>query len=103
MLANQIWSVTGNDADGDISNMFLQPFVNYTTKKATSFYLNTETNYDWENDVWSVPINFGVNQLLKLGKQPVQIGGGLRYWADSPDYGPQDWGARINLVFLFPK
>ena len=50
-----------------------------------------------------MPINFGVNQLLKLGGQPVQIGGGLRYWAESPDFGPQDWGARINLVFLFPK
>ncbi len=101
-LANHIWSVTGNDADGDISSTFLQPFVNYTTKKATSFFINSESTYDWENEQWSVPINFGVNQLLKLGKQPVQIGGGLRYWAESPDYGPQDWGARINLVFLFP-
>ncbi len=102
-LANHIWSVSGNSADGDISNTFLQPFVNYTTKKATSFYLNTESNYDWENEQWSVPINLGVNQLLKFGEQPVQIGGGLRYWAETPEFGPQDWGARFNLVFLFPK
>lgn len=102
-LANQIWSVSGNDRYGEISNTFLQPFLNYTTKKATSFFLNTETNYDWVNEEWSVPINFGVNQMVKFGKQPAQIGAGLRYWADSPVYGPQDWGARINLVFLFPK
>ncbi len=101
-LANHIWSVTGNDSDGDISSTFLQPFINYTTPRATSFFINTESTYDWESEQWSVPINFGVNQLLKLGGQPVQIGGGLRYWAESPDFGPQDWGARVNLVFLFP-
>jgi hypothetical protein len=33
----------------------------------------------------------------------VQIGGGLRYWVESPDSGPQDWGARFNVVFLFPR
>ncbi len=102
-LANHVWSVTSNSEDGDISSTFLQPFVNYTTKRATSFFINTESSYDWESEQWSVPINLGVNQLLKLGKQPVQIGGGLRYWAESPEFGPQDWGARFNVVFLFPR
>ncbi len=99
-LANHVWSLTG---DEDISSTFLQPFVNYTTKSATSYFINTESTYDWENEQWSVPINFGANQLVKLGGQRVQIGGGLRYWAESPDFGPQDWGARVNVVFLFPK
>ena len=36
-LANHLWSVTGDSADGDISQTFLQPFLNYTTPKATSF------------------------------------------------------------------
>jgi len=37
------------------------------------------------------------------GKQPYQIGAGVRYWADSPDNGPEGWGARLQLTFLFPK
>ena len=41
-LANHIWSVTGDSDDGDISSTFLQPFLSYTTPKATSFTLNTE-------------------------------------------------------------
>jgi hypothetical protein len=44
-----------------------------------------------------------VNQLLKVGSQIIQVGGGIRYWADSPDNGPENWGARIQLTFLFPK
>lgn len=102
-LANHIWSVSGSEGDGEISNTFLQPFINYTTERATSFFINTETTYDWENEQWSVPVNFGANQLLTIGNQPVQIGGGLRYWVESPDPGPQDWGARFNVVFLFPR
>jgi len=102
-LANHIWSVADNDKYGDYSQTFLQPFINYTTPKATSFFINTETVYNWESEEWSVPINFGANQLFKIGSQRVQLGGGLRYWADSPEYGPQDWGARLILTFLFPK
>jgi hypothetical protein len=101
-LANHLWSVSGDDDDGDISQTFLQPFVNYTTKKATSFVLNTESTYDWEAEQWSVPINADVLQLVKVGGQRMQIGGGVRYWAESPEFGPQDWGARVVVTFLFP-
>jgi hypothetical protein len=44
-----------------------------------------------------------VNQLLKIGNQPVQIGDGLRYWVASPASGPDAWGARVQLTFPFPK
>jgi hypothetical protein len=84
ILANQIWSVAGNDDRADISSTFLQPFVSYTTKDAWTFSLNTESSYDWKREEWSVPINGQVTKLLRLGKQPVSVGGGLRYWAESP-------------------
>jgi hypothetical protein len=44
-----------------------------------------------------------VNQLLKVGPQIIQVGGGVRYWAESPENGPEGWGARLQLTFLFPK
>ena len=103
MLANHIWSFAGDSNRNDINATFGQPFINYTTKSATSFFVNTETTYDWNADSFSVPINAGVNQMLKIGGQPVQIGGGLRYWAESPSNGPEGIGFRLNLIFLFPK
>ena len=72
-------------------------------KTKTTLGLNTESTYDWESEEWFIPINLTVQQLVRLGKLPVQFGGGLRYWADSPDGGPQDWGARVQVTFLFPK
>lgn len=102
-LANQVWSVSNNDKFGETSASFFQPFVSFTTKKATSYTLNTESTYDWINEEWSVPINLMVAQIIKIDKKPVQIGGGLRYWADSPEGGPQGWGARATVTYLFPK
>jgi hypothetical protein len=51
-----------------------------------------------------VPINGQVAKLVRFGTQPVQFFAGVRYWADSPeDVGPEGWGARFGVVFLFPK
>jgi len=102
-LANHVESFAGDSDRAYVSGTLLQPFVSYITKTKTTFGLNLESTYDWNNDEWAVPINFTVQQLLKVGKTPFQIGGGVRYWADSPDNGPEDWGFRLQLTFLFPK
>ena len=81
---------------------FLQPFLSYTTKTYTTFGVNTESTYDWENSQWTVPINAQASQLLKLGSQPVQFTLGARYYAETPEGGP-DWGLRFVVTFLFPK
>jgi hypothetical protein len=64
--------------------------------------VNLETTYDWEHEEWNVPVNFVVSQLVKIGDQPVQFFGGVRYYLDTPDGGPE-WGLRFGLTFLFPK
>ncbi|RZT93626.1 transporter [Rivibacter subsaxonicus] len=102
-LANHIWSVAGESGRSDISSTFLQPFVTYTTPTAWTFGLNTESSYDWKAEQWSVPINATVTKLLKVGGQAMSVGGGVRYWADSPQGGPHDWGLRLVVTFLFPK
>ena len=81
---------------------FVQPFVSFTTKKQTTFGINTESTYDWQNSQWTVPINLTVSQLVKLGGQPMQFQLGGRVYAERPDGGP-DWGLRFTVTFLFPK
>lgn len=103
MLANHVWSISDRDKYGDSSVSFLQPFLSYTTKQATSFALNTESTYNWESEEWAVPINMTVSQIIKAGGKPVQLTGGLRYWADTPEGGPDGWGARLAVTYLFPK
>jgi hypothetical protein len=102
VLANHVWSFAGEDSRADVNRTFLQPFVSYTTKTFTTFGVNTESTYDWDGSQWNVPINAVVQQLLKIGKQPVAFQLGGRYYAEGPSGGPE-WGLRFQVSFLFPK
>jgi len=102
MLANHIWSFAGEDTRQDVNATFLQPFLTYTTSMHTTFSFNTECSYDWENSQWTVPINLGVSQLLKIGGRPIQFQLAGRYYAETPDDGP-DWGLRFGITFLWPR
>jgi len=101
-LVNHVWSFAGENSRVDVNRTFLQPFVSYTTKTFTTLTLNTESAYDLERSQWTVPLNAMVSQLLKVGKQPVQLSLGARYYAEKPSAGP-DWGLRFAVTFLFPK
>lgn len=101
-LANHLWDFGGDDSRTSINATYLQPFVAYITHTKTTFALNTESTYDWQNDQWTVPINFQISQLFKIGDQPMQAFVGARYYAEKPDNGPE-WGLRLGLTFLFPK
>jgi len=79
LLANQIWSVGGEQGRGNFSSMYLQPFLLYTTKSNTSLGVDSESSHDWYDDQWIVPLNFQIRQLVKIGKLPVQFTAGYRY------------------------
>ena len=100
ILANQLWSFGASDEQ--VNATYLQPFLSYTTKMHTTFALNTESTYDWENEQWTVPLNLMISQLVKIGEVPVQFQLGGRWYADAPDGGP-DWGLRFAVTFLFPR
>jgi hypothetical protein len=103
MLANHVWSFTGNSDRADINATFVQPFLSYTTPKALSLAFNTESTYDWENEQWSVPINATATKVMKFGNQLVSVGGGVRYWLDSSQNDPRGWGLRLQFTLLYPS
>jgi len=102
-LTSHVWDVAGKSSRADVNSTFMQPFVNYTTKTAWTFGLNTESAYNWVTDQWSVPINATVSKLTSIGQQKVSLKAGLRYWADSPTGGPDGLGYQASITFLFPK
>lgn len=101
ILANHIWSYAGDGGRSDISATFLQPFFSYIDGP-TTYGINMEASYDWEHDQWVAPVNLTVTRLVKVGSQRLSVGGGVRYYFDKPEGGP-DWGLRLIVTFLFPK
>jgi hypothetical protein len=102
LLANHVWSFAGDDDRADVNATFLQPFLSYTFPTATTVTLNTESTYDWNESEWTIPINLQASQLVRMGGQPVQLSLAGRYYADSPEGGPE-WGVRFTFTLLFPK
>jgi len=101
MLFNQIWSFAGEESRRNVNNTFLQPFISYTTKTKTTFGINAESTYNWNDSQWNVPLNLTISQLLKVGPLPMQFSVGGRYYADGPVGGPK-WGVRFVVTLLFP-
>jgi hypothetical protein len=100
-LFNHIWSYAGASDRSEVNATFIQPFVAYTWKTATTLAINTESTYDWSARQWTVPLNLTLAQVFRFGKLPVQFTIGPRYYAQRPPGGPE-WGARFVVTFLFP-
>lgn len=103
-LWNQVWSVAGATGRTDVSQMFLQPFVSYTTKSAVTLALNTETVVNWKatDHKWTVPVNFTVSKLSTFGMFPASYQVGVGVYAAGPDDGPA-WQLRSAVVILLPR
>lgn len=102
VLANHLWSVgTGTDHTPNVSATFVQPFLTYTTATHTTIGINTESSYDWSDSKWTIPINPFVNQLLKIGPQPISLQLGPKLYVEGPRSAP-DWGLRFAFILLFP-
>jgi len=103
ILANHVWSYAGDSDRPDISNTFAQPFLAYTWPSAWTVSVQSESNYNWKTEKWSVPINAAVSKLVKWGKLPVSLQAGVGYWAESPETGPEGFRFRLQANFVLPK
>jgi hypothetical protein len=101
LLFNHLWSFAGDEDRRSVNNSFVQPFISYATKTKTTFTINSEATYDWNESQWTVPLNASVAQLVRIGKLPVQFTVGGRYYAEGPSGAPQ-WGLRFVITPLFP-
>jgi hypothetical protein len=102
-LGSHVWSVAGDEKRDNVNATSMQPFISYNTKTYTTFAALTETVYDWNARKWQVPVILMVGQMLKIGPQIMQLAVGGKYWAEAPDNGPDGWGIRVQLTFVFPK
>jgi hypothetical protein len=101
VLANHLWSL--GDGSPDYNGSYVEPWVSYVLPSNTTVSVSAEAVYDWNADELSLPLNLIVDQLVMFGDQPVSIGAAAKYWADTPDGGPEGWGLRLQVTFIWPK
>jgi hypothetical protein len=103
-LVRQLWSFAGDDDRQDVSQMLIQPFVNYNLPDGWFVVSAPIITANWEassDDTWLVPIG-GAGRVFKIGPQPVNASLQAYCNVEKPQLGP-DWSLRFALSFRFPK
>jgi hypothetical protein len=106
-LVNQIWSFAGPPDRPSVNQLFLQPFVAYTTANLWTFTVNSETTANWEEhspDRWNTPVNIMASKLATFGTFPASYLFGWGYFFAQPDdaFGAT-WKVRGAVTILLPK
>jgi len=73
ILANNIWSVAGDEDRADMNQMLFQSFVNYNLSNGwylSSAPINT-VNWEADTDKATIPLGGGFGKLFRLGRLPV--------------------------------
>ena len=65
--------------------------------------MQSETSYNWKSEKWSVPINAALSKLVRFGKLPVSLQGGVGYWAEATVAGPKGVRFRLQANSVLPR
>ena len=102
-LTAHAWSYAGDSDRDDISATEIWPWFGYTWPTATTLYAMSDMGYDWKNEQWSIPVDVGISQLFEVGPIFVSADLGVGYWAQSPEYGAEEWRFRFQVNLVLPK
>jgi len=103
-LVHQIWSVAGPSDRPDVSQLLIQPFVNYNMEDGWYLVSSPIIAANWEapSNKWAFPIGAGFGKIFKIGEQPLNFNLQAYDYVKSPVGGPR-WAVRAQLQLLFPK
>lgn len=125
LLVNHLWTTGGeDDIDKDnaetlfrmaaqrgislstsdsINASYVEPWISFAASHGTTYSLSTESSYDWDGSSWLVPVVVTADHLFENAPIPFSFGVAARYWAESPDGGPENFSARVQFTFLLSK
>jgi hypothetical protein len=73
-LVRQLWSVTGPSNRPNVSQLLLQPFINYNMADGWYQVSSPIITANWEapsGNKWAFPIGAGIGKIFKIGEQPM--------------------------------
>lgn len=105
ILGRQLWSVAGAGSRKDVSQLLLQPFVNYNLDNGWYLVSAPIITADWTGDSsnrWTVPVGGGMGKIFRIGSQPLNASLQGFGYPVRPSLGPS-WAVRFQIQFLFPR
>ena len=105
ILGRQLWSFAGDSDRRSVSQLLIEPFVNYNLDKGWFLITDMVITANWLADSdnrWTVPVGGGIGRIFKVGNQPINSRLEVYYNVVRPDAAP-DWQVGFTWQFLFPK
>lgn len=101
-IANQIWSVAGNEERADFNSFYTQIFLSHSYKSGASLGVNAEITQNWQGNTTMITLNPSIGAVTKVGEQTVQFAVMPLIPVVGPHEMKPDWGLRAVLAFVFP-
>jgi hypothetical protein len=105
-LARNLWSFAGDDDRDSVSQLLVQPFLNYNMNDGWYLTSSPVVTANWESDDgdnrWTVPVGGGFGRVMRIGALPVNLQMQGFYQVERPD-GGADWILRTQIQFMFPR
>jgi hypothetical protein len=101
----QLWSVVGPSNRPNVSQLLLQPFVNYNIAEGWYLVSSPIITANWEassGNKWAFPLGAGIGKIFRIDEQPMNASLQAFDYLQSPTGGPR-WAIRAQLQFLFPR
>ena len=105
LLGRQLWSFAGDSDRNSVSQMLLEPFVNYNLEGGWYLISDMIITANWQADSgneWTVPLGGGFGKMFAIGSQKMNTKLEAYYNVEKPDGAP-DWAFSWTLQFLFPR
>ena len=105
ILGRQLWSFAGDSDRNTVSQMLLEPFINYNLEGGWYLISDMIITANWEADSgnqWTVPLGGGFGKMFEIGSQKMNTKLEAYYNVEKPDGAP-DWSFAWTLQFLFPR
>ena len=105
VLVRQLWSFAGKSERRSVSQMLVEPFVNYNLEGGWYLISDSVITVDWKinsGDKVPLPLGGGFGRIFKIGNQPMNARVEAYYNAVRPDAAPR-WTIGATIQFLFPK
>ncbi|NNK13797.1 MAG: neuromedin U [Desulfofustis sp.] len=105
LLARQLWSFSGDEDRREVSQLLLEPFINYNLENGWFLITDMIITSNWEassGNEWTLPLGGGIGRVFKIGNQPINSRLEAYYNVERPDGAPE-WNLAFTWQFLFPK
>ncbi len=105
LLGRQLWSFAGNSDRSVVSQLLLEPFINYNLSDGWYLISDMIITANWmakSDNRWTIPLGGGFGKMFSIGSQKMNTNLEAYYNVEKPDGAPE-WALSWTLQFLFPR